>query len=314
MYRFMKARIWLLTGLIVLVFYFLISSSLQASMLAAPAGGPLAQSTVPTLAPLINLSIANNSGATQLSWTDSLGASSYEVHRSTSPFFAPTNGTLLTTLAGATQNYQDTPGGIGNVGTNYFYIVTASVQSTTQYSNWVGEMDYAVSTNNGNYSLIGIPFASPSPSDAAGLAAQIGNVSTVLGWNKNSQSFKTFTPNTGNFTFTQGDAIFAQVTNGASASVNILGKLDKSALSLANSGYNFITMPLYCDEVNDASSTAGDITNVANLLGWNSSTQLLRVFTPPSTGNFSLQVGTPFMVELGASGPNSWPVTTDICQ
>ncbi len=185
---------------------------------------------------------------------------------------------------------------------------------TTLLSNEVGEMDYAVNTSNGTYSLIGMPFASPSPSDAQTLAAQIGNVNTVLGWNIATQTFKTFTPGTGNFSFAVGDAIFVQVGNGAATSVNVVGSLSKPALATKPGGYSFVTMPLHCDELPNASNVASDITNLTNLLGWLQNTQTFRVFTPPSTGDFAVPVGAPFIVELNGSGPTSWPTIASACQ
>ncbi|MEZ4729579.1 MAG: hypothetical protein R3E79_20815 [Caldilineaceae bacterium] len=297
-----------------LVFALFIHSSLQASTVATPTKGVLAAATVPTLAPVIQLSIVNSGGNAQLSWLDGFATFAHQVHRSTTPFFSPTSGTLLTTVNAGVNTFTDATSGIGNVGTNHFYLVTANLSSGTFYSNWVGEIDYSLKNSNGAYSLIGIPFLSPSPNDAASLATQIGNVSTVLGWNRNTQSFRTFTPNTGNFTFSPGDAIFVQVLSGAPASVNVVGRLDRAAIGLTAGGYNFITMPLHCDEVSDASSTASDIGDVANLLSWIGNTQSFRVFTPPSTGNFSLPVGSPFIVELGAGSPASWPTSNDACK
>lgn len=316
MKQLLKARLVLLTGLIVLCFCLFISSSLQASTNASPAGGPLAQSTVPTLLPFINLTIANNGGSTQLDWNDyDLSASSYAIHRSVNPFFMPTAGTLLTTVSGTTKAYTDNVGGIGNVNTNYFYIVTASAQSTTHYSNWVGEIDYALNNSNGAYNLIGIPFSPVSPANATDLATQLGNVNTILGWNPNTQSFRTFTPpGIGNFTFTFGDAIFIELKSGAPTSVNVLGKLTKPGINLNPSGYNFLTMPLHCDELTTASGTASDIGGVANLLRWNRGTQSFQVFTPPNIGDFALTINNPFIVELTASGPTSWPTTLDACR
>lgn len=315
MKQLLKARLVLLSGLIVLCFCLFISSSLQASTNASPAGGPLAQSTVPTLLPLVDLTIANNGGSTQLDWSDSLSASSYTIHRSINPFFEPTSGTLLTTVSGATKTYTDNVGGIGNVNTNYFYIVTASAQSTTHYSNWVGEIDYALNNSNGAYNLIGIPFSPVAPANAASLATQLGNVNTILGWNPNTQSFKTFTPpNIGNFTFTFGDAIFIELKSGAPTSVNVLGELTRPGINLRPSGYNFLTMPLHCDELTTASGTASDIGGVANLLRWNRGTQSFQAFTPPNIGDFTLTINNPFIVELTASGPTAWPTIPDDCR
>lgn len=311
----LKAQLVLITVLIVLCFCLFLSSSLQASTNASPAGGPLAQSTVPTVSALITLTIANNGGSTQLNWSDYLSASSYAIHRSVNPFFMPTSGTLLTTVSGTSKAYTDNVGGIGNVSTNYFYIVTAAAQSTTQYSNWVGEIDYALNNSNGAYNLIGIPFSPVSPANAASLATQLGNVNTILGWNPNTQSFKTFTPpNIGNFTFSFGEAIFIELKSGAPTSVNLLGKLNKTGLGLVAGGYNFLTMPLYCDELSTASGVANDIGGVANLLRWNRGTQTLQAFTPPNTGDFALTLNNPFIVELTASGPSKWPGATDACQ
>lgn len=309
MYQLLKLRVLLPITFIILLFFLFITSSMQASTAASPAGGPLMEATVPTLAPLIDLSISNNSGNAKLDWSDSLAASSYAVHRSTNPFFSPSGGTLQTTLPGTTKEYVDTTGGVNNLSVNYFYLVTASTTSGSFNSNGVGEIDYPLKNTNGDYSFIGIPFLSPSPSDAAGLAAQIGNVSNIYHWDPNSQTFQVFTPpNIENFTFGYGEAVFVQVGNGVPSSTNIMGKVDRSALTLYPNKYSFIAMPLRCQGLTNASSTAASIIHVINLLKWDLTFQSFQTFTPPSFGdNFALQIGEPFIVQLDASGPTSWP-------
>lgn len=309
MCRLLKLRNLLPTLLILVCLYFFLSFSVQASALPRPVTGVMAQPTLPTPAPLIELTISSASGNAVLNWSDNLPENSYEVHRSTAPFFALDGSTLLAAVSANVNTYTDLTSGVGNVNVNHYYKIKAILTSGNGDSNYVGEIDYPINTSSGAYSMVGIPFLAPELSDAAGLAARIGSVSNVYQWDPTTQSFRVFTPPTiDNFTFTYGDAIFVQVGNGASASVNVAGKVDAIALALHPNNYSFIALPVHCDELSNASGTAADISGVINLLQWDQAFQSFLTFTPPNVGdNFPLKLGDPFIVQLTAGGPSSWP-------
>ncbi|MFZ4661759.1 MAG: hypothetical protein ACOYNY_32420 [Caldilineaceae bacterium] len=309
MYRLLKLRNLVPTLLILLCFYTFLSFSAEASALPKPTTGVMAQPTVPTPAPLITLTISSNAGNAVLAWTDNLPEDYFEVHRSTAPFFSLTANTFLANVAANTNTYVDTNSGIGNLNVNHFYRVRGVVGNATYDSNYVGEIDYPLQSSSGAYSMVGIPFEEPSPSDAAGLAAQIGNVNNIYRWNPNTQSFQIFTPPTiDNFSFTNGEALFVQVGTGAATSASIVGKVSEGSLTLHPDNYSFIAMPLTCDELPNAVTAAADITQVLNLLKWERTFQSFLAFTPPNVGdNFTLKIGDPFIVQLTANGPSSWP-------
>lgn len=314
MFQLLKLRNLVPTLLILACSYIFISLSVEASTLSGPAAGVLAEDTLPTQPPLIQLAITNGSGNAELSWTDSLGAAEYQVHRSTNPFFTPNAGTLLTTVPANTHSYVDTTSGIGDINTNHFYLLTA----TGGNSNHVGEMDYPIKNTTGAYSMIGIPFLAPSPANASELANQLGNVSNIYRWNASINSFQVFTPpDINDFPLTQGEAIFVQVGSGVPASANIAGTVNVSSLFLHAGNYSFVAMPLQCDELTNASATAADIdeNDVINLLQWNRNLQFFTTFTPPDIGDdFVITLGAPFIVQLSASGSTTWPGAQDICK
>lgn len=309
MYQLLKVRNLLLSLLLLFCFYALISLSVEASALPSPSTSVKAQPTVPTPPPLISLDIDSTSGNAVLSWTDSLIEDYYEVHRGSEPFFTLNANTFLATVSANVNTYDDINSGVGNLNVNHFYKVKAITGDGLGDSNYVGEIDYSLKNSNGAYSMVGIPFLEPSPSDAAGLAARIGSVSNIYHWDAGTQSFQVFTPpNIDNFTFTYGEALFVQVGSSAPSSVNIAGRVSDAALTLYPNNYSFIAMPLFCNNLTNASTTAADISNVINLLQWEPFFQSFLTFTPPNVGdNFTLNIGDPFIVQLTANGPMSWP-------
>jgi hypothetical protein len=313
MYQLLKLRNLAPALLILVCSYLFISLSVQASTLSGPAAGVLHEDTIPTLPPSIELSIGNSNGNAELSWNDLTGPAEHQVHRGTTPFFSADANTLLATIPLTMNSYVDTNSGIGDLNTNHFYLVIGPQRN----SNHVGEIDYPLNSTNGAYSMIGIPFAEASPGSASALATQIGNVSNVYQWNANINAFKVFSPpDINDFSFVQGDAIFVQVGSGAPASANIAGRVDVKTLTLYANNYSFIAMPLQCDELTNASTTAADISAsaVTNLLQWSRNLQFFNAFTPPDIGtDFTLKIGDPFIVQLSAADP-SWPGARNVCK
>lgn len=314
MYQLLKLRNLAPALLILACSYLFITLSVQASTLSGPAAGVLHEDTIPTMPPVIQLTIANGGGVADLSWTDSLGPVEHQVHRSTNPFFSPDITTLIATMPVGVNTYMDTNSGIGDLTTNHFYLVKAPLGN----SNHVGEIDYPLNSTNGAYSMIGIPFAQSSPGTASALAAQIGDVENVYQWNANINAFKVFSPpDINDFSFVQGDAIFVQVGSGAPPSVNIAGRVDVPTVNLYANNYSFIALPLQCDELTNASAAAADISAsaVTNLLQWSRNLQFFNTFTPPDIGaDFTLKIGDPFIVQLNAGTPVIWPGAQDVCK
>ena len=84
-----------------------------------------------------------------LSWTPDPADCGYEVHRNTSPYFAPGPSTLQAVLPAGTASYVDYLAA-GNVTFNYSYFVRGIACSTGQVSdsNRVGEFDFPLVNEN----------------------------------------------------------------------------------------------------------------------------------------------------------------------
>jgi hypothetical protein len=93
--------------------------------------------------PMLSLSTVPGKTHVVLTWTGDPSDCSYEVHRSTIPYFVPGPSTLQTTVLAGIKTYTDY-GAARNVDLNYFYIVRAIACSTggTGDSNAVGEFDF----------------------------------------------------------------------------------------------------------------------------------------------------------------------------
>ena len=262
----------------------------------------------------VTLTITVNSPNIDLNWSAVPTAAGYDLHRSSTPFFSPSPATLLATLPPGSTSYSD-PNTTGDPNTNYFYLLQALDNNgdLLASSNQVGEIDYPLNNNGGQYSLIALPFPNPSLTDAASLAAYIGSVEVALKWNPTTQTFRFFVPPaTGdNFSLSQGDAVFISVSPAGPAVVTMAGPVTAVQHQLGPGGFNFISLPLQRFDLVNAAGVAADVTNVGAMLGWNEVTQAFRFFVPPATGdNFLLRPGRPFALELGAAGPTAWPAIT----
>ena len=262
----------------------------------------------------VTLSITVNGPDIDLNWSAVPTAVSYDLHRSSTPFFSPSPATLLTSLPPGSTSYSDL-NTTGDPNTNYFYHLQALDGSgdVLASSNQVGEIDYPLNNTGGQYSLIALPFPNPSLTDAASLAAYIGSVEVALKWNPATQTFRFFVPPaTGdNFSLSQGDAVFISVSPAGPAVVTMAGPVTAVQHQLGPGGFNFISLPLQRFDLVNAAGVAADVTNVGAMLGWNEVTQAFRFFVPPATGdNFLLRPGRPFALELGAAGPTDWPAIT----
>jgi hypothetical protein len=84
-------------------------------------------------------------GQMQLNWSHDPANESYEVHRSTLPYFIPDGDTLATTILPPTSIYTDTTG-IGNPAANYFYTIRARAAGSSLVWDSVmqGEFDFGL--------------------------------------------------------------------------------------------------------------------------------------------------------------------------
>ncbi len=258
------------------------------------------------------LAISRSGNNLQLSWTTVPGSQGYEVHRSSTPFFAPSAATLLQSFNSNTTTFTDV-GVVGNVTVNHFYLVQAVNGNQKSRSNEVGEIEYALNNSGGKYSLIAVPFSNNNLTNAATLATYIGNVGALLKWNPTTQSFRFFVPPASgdNFTLTTGDVLFVLMNSGGPNVVTMTGTVSTVQFGLTAGRYHFLSVPLQKPTLTNANIAATDIGGVQALLAWNENTQSFRFFAPPSAGdNFALRGGMPFIVLTSASGVTpSWPPT-----
>jgi exo-beta-1,3-glucanase (GH17 family) len=116
-----------------------------------------------TDAPALALSTVPGKNHLVLTWTGDPNDCSYEIHRSTIPYFAPGLSTLQTTVQADVKTYTDYCAA-RNVDLNYFYIVRAIACSTGEIadSNPVGEFDFPLEAEGETepmYRLHGLNFS-----------------------------------------------------------------------------------------------------------------------------------------------------------
>ncbi|MCB0062781.1 MAG: hypothetical protein KDE19_11720, partial [Caldilineaceae bacterium] len=258
----------------------------------------------------LTLTVTGNDVA--LSWSPTAGAQTYQIHRSTTPFFSPNEATLIDTTTTGTTTSTDS-GIVDTSAPAHFYQVRAldGTGNPLATSAEMGAITYALNNNGGQYSLIAFPFPSTTIANAADLATFIGNVQALLKWNPTTQSFRFFVPpNAGdNFPVNTGDIIFIQVANGGPNGVTMTGPVTAIQHTLTPTGYHFISLPLQSHALTTAQQAAAAIGGVQAMLNWNTATQSFRFFAPPNSGdNFALYPGAPLILQVTAGAPATWPV------
>lgn len=113
--------------------------------------------------PVLAISTIPGKNHVVLTWTGDPNDCSYEVHRSTLPYFTPGPSTLQATMPADVQSYTDYCAAC-NVDLNYFYIVRAIACSTGEISdsNSVGEFDFLLGSAGSagpTYRLHGLNFS-----------------------------------------------------------------------------------------------------------------------------------------------------------
>ncbi len=136
---------------------------LALSLGLQPFAGRSSLAAAPTVGePVLTISPVPGKSHVILTWTGDGTACSYEVHRSTSPYFSPGPSTLRVTRPAGATTYTDYCAA-RNAGLNYFYIVRAIACSTgaTANSNRVGEFDFPLGAGSSGpaYRVHGLNFS-----------------------------------------------------------------------------------------------------------------------------------------------------------
>lgn len=105
------------------------------------------RTTFPALeaTPRLWLPLITRTGNTvTLSWAHDAANHSYEMHRSTTPYFVPTETTLRATVTGAPFSYTDPDAVVGNPSVNYFHLLRATRCAAYSDPGRVGEIDFSL--------------------------------------------------------------------------------------------------------------------------------------------------------------------------
>lgn len=313
------------------------SSNLQFAYwkLAAPGGLEIPSTaiggTATTSAPAsvaVNISRANSTTA-RLSWPAVAGVARYHIYRETTPYFAPSGAPYATPT---TSPYDDV-GALGDVTTNYFYVMRSACTNgfESANSNRVGEFDYRIrETAGSDLNWIAIPLDS-SLLKASDLYAHLiqnttpaMNVFTIEVWTPSAQSYQVYDPISNDFSLKLGGVYRVTVAipgTPNSAVWTIVGSVpEPTAFSYtlrktATSDLNWIMLPLDRTAVADAQglqtaieSEATPTTSVLTVEEWN---PVGQNFTAYSSGSeaFGTRIGYPYRITVDIQGSTSsiWP-------
>ncbi len=272
--------------------------------------------------PELSIEALNDSTA-RLSWTESVGATSYELFRDTDPYFIPT-GTVL--ISQTLLSYDDSSA-LGDAEDNHAYVVKAVSASGMRSapSNRVGEFETALSAGDvggdRRYNLIGMPLVTDAVGNADDLADRVGSgVYNVLRYVATTQSVEFWLPGLeigSNFPLATGDTAYLHLDENAPPRLALTGGIPapgsvQHALTPADPGascaYNFVTLPLDRDDLTTAEALAADIGGVYMVLRYDAPTQGITFRVIGLTGeNFSVYPGRPYILCLTESAPTSWP-------
>jgi len=263
-------------------------------------GTAQAQRTV--LSPDTRASQADNSVAASndliLSWsgvsTDSKGRyvkiDHYNVYRSTSPYFVPTQFNLYGISFGTT--FTD-PGVLGNPDVNYFYVVTAvdsnGVESAV--SGRIGEVEFNIQPGAGPTSLrwtsIALPLNVTGITTADQVAAYIspaGSIKKVARWDAISQTWVVRNVGallgTPNFAVSVGSPLLVAANDSAPTRFAWVGQVpERGAVSYTlvpgetAVKWNFVALPFDQEDLTTADALASGIGGVTRVARWDATTQ-----------------------------------------
>ena len=273
-----------------------------------------------------------NSTTARLSWPTVTGVDGYHIYRDTIPYFTPTGTPYATVAAGP---YDDV-GALGNIATNYFYVIRSACTNGFESvnSNRVGEFDYELrETASTDYNWIALPLDA-GLNTAASLKTHIeGNstsavaVSAVETWNSVPQSYLAYYPALPftNFALRLGGAyrVNVDVASGTSTIWSLVGSVPGPDVftytfyETASSDYNWLMLPLNKEDITSASVLESNIetyavpgASVLTIERWNSTPQSFGTYYPmfPFT-NFSTRVGYPYRISVDVSSASQsvWP-------
>jgi uncharacterized repeat protein (TIGR01451 family) len=285
-----------------------------------------------------DLSIGNQDGYSQLSWTH-LGPAvdHYEVWASTLPYFTPgdAGSTKLGELYGPFDpalDYADPLATIGDVEVNHFYVMRAvfGPGQPSALSNRVGELDYLLEETNSsdlNWIALSLDVGLAKSSD---LITHIQNnssgtitVASVEKWNVVAQNYQVYTAGGTDFDLQTGGIYRVAIsgTGGAPRVWSLFGKVPPAAVfaynlrETATSDMNWIMLPLDKYLIVDAAGLAADIlaysnpgTTVFTVETWNTTAQNYLVYSDTGSG-FTVRFGYPYRITIDvATGDSStWP-------
>ena len=265
-----------------------------------------------------DLKISKESQSIRLDWSSINGASSYNVYRSTNPYFTPTESERITNTKEPTFSEPVTAD-------NHYYLVRpVSEIKEGEDSNRVGIFNYILyKTASTSYNWIAMPLTVKEISLASDLAVYIknnsnGNVAilSISSWDNLTQSYHSYLPqtNSGDFHITPQNPyrIEVDVKEASTAIFTLVGDVPKvgsnqdTLRETAGTDYNWIMLPLESLDIN-ASQLAADIENnssnkvkVEVVSQWNAIAQNYSTYTilPFVTGDFKLKNGYPYRVAV----------------
>jgi len=274
-----------------------------------------------------------NSTTARLSWPTVTGVDGYHIYRDTIPYFTPTGAPYATATAGP---YDDV-GALGDIATNYFYVIRSACTNGFESvnSNRVGEFDYQVfKTVTTSFSWVAIVLDNTGITKASQLAAHIETntntsvvVSAIAQWNSASQTTQTY-----NHVYQFGDfdlslqvpyrvtlsssptstAIWTQV-----GQVPPIGSVSYALRETSTTSYNWIMQPLDCDAITLASvlsdyieTNANALVTIRSMSRWGGSSQAFQNYNHQfGFGDFATRFGYPYRVQVDVSDGNVviWP-------
>lgn len=269
-----------------------------------------------------------NSTTARLSWPTVAGVDGYHIYSDTIPYFTPTGAPIATVTAGP---YDDV-GALGNIATNYFYVIRSACTNGFESvnSNRVGEFDYRIrETATSDLNWIAIPLDS-SLLKASDLYAHLiqnttpaMNVFTIEAWTPSAQSYQVFDPIDNDFSLKLGGVyrVAVDITGATSAVWTIVGSVPSPSTfsytlrKTATSDLNWIMLPLDRIEISDAqglqTTIEGEATPTTSVLTVEEWNPVGQSFTAYSSGSeaFGTRIGYPYRITVDIQGSTSsiWP-------
>lgn len=285
-----------------------------------------------------------NASTVQLQWlaTDTSQVSSYNVYRSTTPYFYA-QGTPFQTILnpGSGTLTMDDPV-LGTVATNYFYALRAvctADSGLSAASNQVGEFEYQLyETATTDFTWFGLVLeVEPAWANAKSIADHIVansngavTVKSISEWNSVAQSYRSYLvmfPTINNFSVILKNVYRVEVDINLVASGSVLwaqvGRLPQvetdyySLKETAQTDFNWVLQPLDMTSIYKAKGLADDIVNnssvpvsVPSISVWSGSAQSYTTYLRSlNLVNFDTRFGYPYRVEVDVNNGSSitWP-------